>query len=80
MRCDDCTPPDDRFSSPIFDQRDRNARERRDAYVDLFIWKYKTDDATTALLEELKELRTADEIHGLIDEIEEIAEPVKKAL
>ncbi len=79
VRCDDCTPLNERFTSTSFDERDMHARRRRDAFLEVFIWKYRDpNEEAKPLLEELKGARIADEIHGLIDEIVEIAVPVKE--
>jgi hypothetical protein len=78
VRCDECTPQDERFVSTAFDERDANARKRRDAFLEVFVWKFKNlDEEGKPLLEELRVARVADEIHGLIDEIVEHAVPVK---
>jgi hypothetical protein len=78
VRCDDCVPENERFVT-IYDERDMHARRRRDAFLEVFVWKYRDpDEEAKPLLKELKGARLADEIHGLIDEIVEVAVPVKE--
>jgi hypothetical protein len=80
VRCDECTPSEERRIMRSFvERRDSDARSRASAFVNLFPWKYRDQDGeATELLEELKQARSYDEIEELIDRIVAIAEPINR--
>jgi hypothetical protein len=79
VRCDECTPSEERRVDLFAKRRDSDALSRADAFVQLFPWKYRDRDGeATPLLEELKQARSYDEIEELIDRIVAIAEPINR--
>jgi len=86
VRCDDCTPQEERALWSDLDSRARIAERkkadgRKNMYLDLFPFIRKDKDGAAApLLEQLARTSDSAEIHALVDLIDDVTEPARPVI